>query len=129
MFISLGFYKRKPGLTHQQFSDHWRNVHGPLIRNHPDVAKFLLRYVQHHIEPGQDFPGVVPLDFDGFSEAWFESVEARQRMHADPFFQQRVIPDEHNFIDMAQTRVLMYDTQVVQVGEDTAARLAQGRAE
>lgn len=127
MLISLGFYKRKPGLSHEQFSTHWREVHGPLIRNHPDVSKFIKRYVQHHIAPGHGFPGTQPLDFDGFSESWFESVEARQQMHAHPFFRETVVADEHNFIDMAQTRVLMFDTQVVQIGEDFAAKLfAQG---
>ncbi len=126
MFISLGFYKRKPGLTHEQFSDHWRNVHGPLIRNHPDVSKFIKRYVQHHIAPGQGFPSTAPLDYDGFSEAWFESVEARQQMHAHPFFSQTVVADEHQFIDMTQTRVLMFDTQVTQVGEDLVAKLFPG---
>lgn len=123
MLITLGFYKRKPGLTHEQFSQHWREVHGPLIASHPDVSKFLKRYVQHHIEPGHGFPGTVPLDFDGFSEAWFESVEARQQMHAHPFFSQQVVADEARFIDMTQTRVLMFDKQVVQVGEDFGAHL------
>lgn len=123
MLISLGFYKRKPGLTHEQFSDHWRSVHGPMIRNHPDVAKFIQRYVQHHIAPGHGFPGTQPLDFDGFSESWFESVGARQRMHAHPFFSQQVVADEHNFIDMTQTRVLMFDTQVTQIGEDLITHL------
>lgn len=127
MLISLGFYKRKPGLTHEQFSRHWREVHGPLIRSHPETPKYLRRYVQHHIGPGHGFPGTQPLEFDGFSESWFDSVEARQSLHALAFFQQQVIPDEHNFIDMRQTRVLMFDRQVVQIGEDLAAKLAVGR--
>jgi hypothetical protein len=25
------FFKKRPDLTEQQFSDHWRNVHGPLV--------------------------------------------------------------------------------------------------
>jgi hypothetical protein len=50
-------------------------------------------------------------------------VEARQQMHAHPFFREQVVADEHSFIDMTQTRVLMFDRQVVQVGEDLAATL------
>ncbi|HEY2257959.1 MAG TPA: EthD domain-containing protein [Variovorax sp.] len=126
MLISLGFYQRKPGLTHEQFSAWWRERHGPLIRNRPEVSCFIKRYVQHHIEPGRGFPGTQPLPFDGFSESWFESVEARQQMHAHPFFREQVIPDEANFIDMTQTRVLMFDHQVVQIGEDFGARLFPG---
>ncbi len=126
MLISLGFYKRKPGLTHKQFSEHWRNVHGPMIRNHPVVSKFIKRYVQHHLQPGQGFPGTQSLDFDGFSESWFECIEARQQMHAHPFFREYVVPDECSFIDMTLTRTLMFDQQVVQVGEDFTAKLFAG---
>jgi hypothetical protein len=42
--ILLGFYKRKPGTTHEQFENHWRNVHGPMIRDLPGIEKYLLRY-------------------------------------------------------------------------------------
>jgi EthD domain len=51
MLITLGFYKRKPGLTREQFSKHWREVHGPLIANDPILSKYLKRYVQHHCVP------------------------------------------------------------------------------
>lgn len=38
MFVVLGFFKRKPGMTHKAFSAYWRDVHGPMIRNHPGEA-------------------------------------------------------------------------------------------
>lgn len=126
MLITLGFYKRKPGLSHEQFCRHWREVHGPLIRSHPVVSRYIKRYVQHHIEPGTGFPGTQPLDFDGFSESWWDSVEARQKLYAEPSFREQVIADEANFIDMTQTRILMFDKQVVQIGEDHVAKLLAG---
>ena len=30
MVIVLGFYKRKPGLTHEEFCRHWLDIHAPL---------------------------------------------------------------------------------------------------
>src|SRR4051794_22365407 len=76
MIILLGFYKRRPDLTWEQFSDHWRNVHGPLLRDTPEASRYIKRYVQHHIRPrSPSLAGVGSLDFDGFSEAWFESAE------------------------------------------------------
>lgn len=111
MIINLGFYKRRADLTHEQFAAHWTGVHGPLIRSIPDIDKYLFRYVQHHIvpEPGHEVPG--GMDFDGFSEAWFPSLEARDALFALPFFQDKVIEDETRFIDMAATRLYLLDEQ------------------
>ena len=111
MIINLGFYKRRADLTHEQFASHWTGVHGPLIRSIPDIGKYLFRYVQHHIvlEPGHEVPG--GMAFDGFSEAWFHSLEAREALFALPFFQKEVIEDETRFIDMAATRLHLIDEQ------------------
>ena len=111
MIINLGFYKRRADLTHAQFASHWTGVHGPLIRAIPDIGKYLFRYVQHHIvpEPGHEVPG--GMDFDGFSEAWFYNIEARDALFALPFFQTEVIADEAKFIDMAATRLYLMDEQ------------------
>ncbi|MBP0590467.1 EthD domain-containing protein [Paraburkholderia sp. LEh10] len=115
MWVSVSFYKRKPGTSHEEFSRHWREIHGPLIAKNPKIARHIKRYVQHHLQPNASVPGVQELEFDGFSEVWFESMEDRQAMFAEPDFQNLVIPDEHNFIDMSITRTSMSDTPVVQV--------------
>lgn len=117
MLIVLGFYKRKPGLTYEQFSSHWRDVHGPLVRNTPDIAKYIRRYVQHHLAPNTIFPGLSPLPYDGFSEVWFDSVEDHMKMRAEPIHREVMIPDEHLFLDMEMTKVTMLDNQVYQIAD------------
>jgi len=124
MWISVSFYKRKPGITHEEFSKYWREVHGPLIVNNPKFSRYIKRYVQHHVSPNESVSGVQPLPFDGFSEVWFESIEDRRRLFAEPEFRSVVIPDEANFIDLSETRTSGSDTQVVQLGVDIAATLA-----
>lgn len=126
MLITLGFYKRKPGLTREEFSRHWREVHGPLIANDPILSKYIKRYVQHHCVPSSGWPNVGDLEYDGFSESWFESLEARKEMHALPYFQKEMIEDEHKFLDMEATRILMFDHQVVQIGKDYSAEWTAG---
>jgi uncharacterized protein (TIGR02118 family) len=116
MLITMGFYHRKQGLTWQEFSDHWRNVHGPLLRDSPVCARYIRRYVQHHIRPNDAFEGVMPLEFDGFSEVWYDSVAARKEMLDDPVLGRIMLADEEMFIDMTRTRVSMFDNPVVQVG-------------
>ncbi|WP_340314923.1 EthD domain-containing protein [Rhizorhabdus argentea] len=116
MIILLGFYKRRPDLTWEQFSDHWRNVHGPLLRDTPQASRYIKRYVQHHLRPrNPPIPGAQSLEFDGFSEAWFESAEAREEMHRQTIFKDVMHPDELKFLDPAATRVSMVDVQYVQI--------------
>lgn len=38
---------RRADLTHEQFLDHWHHVHGPLIRETPELMRHLLAYEQH----------------------------------------------------------------------------------
>lgn len=111
MIIGLGFYKRKAGLTHAQFSDHWTNIHGPLIRAIPGIEKYLVRYVQHHLTADSSYPTPDGIDFDGFSEAWFPSLEARDKLFSLPFFLKEVIDDERRFIDMEAKRWIVVDEQ------------------
>lgn len=121
MLITLGFYRRKPGLTCEQFLHHWQHVHGPLFLSIPSLSRYIRRYIQHHVAPNTFFPGVTPLDFDGFSESWFDDAEARRQFLSQPEMQQRIVPDEHNFIDMSATRVQVFDSQLVMIsGKDDA---------
>jgi len=126
MIINLGFYKRRSDLTHEQFANHWTGVHGPLIRSIPHIDTYLFRYVQHHIvpEPGHALPG--GMEFDGFSEAWFYSLEARDALFALPFFQKEVIEDEARFIDMSATRLHLIDEQrtIIRGTDETPAEWA-----
>lgn len=114
MFVVLGFYRRKPGLSYEEFSSHWRNVHGPLIRNHPEAQRYIRRYVQHHLEPN-DFAGTQPLPFDGFSETWYDSRGDREQLLASSAFHEELVPDEAKFLDLSETRYSMFDNQVVQI--------------
>lgn len=116
MIVLLGFYKRRPDLTWEAFSDHWRNIHGALLRDTPETARHLRRYVQHHLRPNPAYPEAA-LPFDGFSEVWFDSMEARAAMHADPVYQRLMPDDEQKFLDLTATRFHMIDRPVVQIGD------------
>ena len=123
MWISISFYNRKPGMSHEEFSKYWREIHGPLLANNPKISKYIKRYIQHHISPNRSAPGLQQLPYDGFSEVWFATMEDRTKMFAEPDFQAKVIPDEANFLDLSRTRTSMSDMQVVQVGPDIEAML------
>jgi len=110
--VILGFYKRKPGLSREQFREHWEKIHGPLIRGLPDVEKYLIRYVQHHIQSDSQYPVPSGADFDGFSEAWWVDHESMTRFLASPAFQ-ATKEDEEKFLDLSATRWIVNDDQKV----------------
>lgn len=113
MIRFIGFYKRKPGLTHEQFNDHWFNIHGPCVRNVPGGDRYLKKYIQHRLtidplSPEQEFV------YDGFSEGWFESMEARAAFITLPGLKE-VIADEERFLDLSATRWMVTDEHALQV--------------
>jgi uncharacterized protein (TIGR02118 family) len=64
---------RKPGLALDEFQQHWFEVHGQLGAR----VRGLRRYVQNHVIP--DAFGVRAITHDGFSELWFDDLEALKR--------------------------------------------------
>lgn len=112
--VVLGFYKRKKGLTIEQFRDHWLNVHGPLIKSIPNIEKYMIRYVQHHLYPESSHPAPSgeEAEFDGFSEGWFVDEAARDALFATSAFKD-THSDESAFLDMEATRWIVVDKQEV----------------
>lgn len=117
MLIVLGFYRRRADLTTEEFRNHWRDVHGPLIKRIVDEHGLLLRYVQHHLTPDAGYPSQEGVTagaaggFDGFSEGWFANEEARDAFFALPVMQSETLEDERQFIDVSATRWVVLDSQ------------------
>ena len=82
MIKSLSLLTRKDGLTHQQFVDHWLNVHAPLAHAVPGLR----RYVQSHILEERKRPDIPSTDVevDGIAELWYDDREAMARAMATP---------------------------------------------
>jgi uncharacterized protein (TIGR02118 family) len=64
----LGILRRKDGITHQEFVEHWLERHAALCVKLPGLR----RYSVNMVDRGR-FPH---FDYDGFSELWFDSEEA-----------------------------------------------------
>jgi uncharacterized protein (TIGR02118 family) len=103
------FLKRKPGLSREEFSRYWRDVHGPLVMGMPEINRHFLSYVQNHLATGSDHPRAVSDGdeaFDGIAEITFAQPEDRVAMTREPVYRERVVPDEERFID--RERVVAY---------------------
>lgn len=61
----LGILRRKDGLSHEAFVDHWLNTHAALCVKLPGLRRYCVNLVDR-----ARFPH---FDYDGFSELWFDS--------------------------------------------------------
>ena len=72
---------RLPGLSLQEFSTHWFDVHGPLAAKVPGLR----RYVQNHAPP--EAYTLRGLTHDGFAEMWFDDLAALRGALQSPEWQ------------------------------------------
>jgi len=91
--------RRKPGMSIDDFHRHWRDVHGPLNRDTPSVARHFLRYEQNH-RALKDYDREGGPDFDGAAIEWFPSARDFFAMTTEPAYHEIVAPDERNFLDV-----------------------------
>ena len=79
---SIGLLTRKDGLSHDQFVQHWYEVHAPLAHAVPGVR----RYVQSHILAERTRPDIptINVEIDGIAELWYDDREAMERANATP---------------------------------------------
>ena len=63
----LGILRKKEGMSHEQFVNHWLNKHAALCTKLPKLRRYSVNLVDR-----QRFP---KFGYDGFSELWFDSEE------------------------------------------------------
>jgi reactive intermediate/imine deaminase/uncharacterized protein (TIGR02118 family) len=79
---SIGLLTRKEGLTREQFTRHWVEIHAPLAHAVPGLR----RYVQSHIVAERARPDIptTAVDIDGIAELWYDDRAAMERAMASP---------------------------------------------
>lgn len=117
MIKLIALVKRNPDLGVEEFHRHWREHHGPLIRESSAARRYVVRYEQNHRLPGdyeRDGTGIGDAGFDGASfdgvaVQWFRSVDDFWAMVADPEYQAEIGPDEQYMLDYSRTVFLLTD--------------------
>ena len=61
----LGILRKKDGITHDEFVNHWLQKHAALCLKLPGMRRYSVNLVDR-----ARFPN---FDYDGFSELWFDS--------------------------------------------------------
>jgi len=85
--------RRNPALERPKFFQHWREHHGGLFKNVPELYEPLLAYDQNH---GLVLEGA---EFDGVTEQWFESLPAWVESMDVPATRDLIEPDVAYLLD------------------------------
>lgn len=105
MLKLICFVKRNPALSPEAFHRHWREVHGPLIRNTQTVARHLLAYEQNP-RAMQDYERGEP-DWDGVAIAWYADQAAMDALFQEPDYLALIAPDEQYLSDPKATQWIL----------------------
>jgi uncharacterized protein (TIGR02118 family) len=100
------FFKRRPGMSVEDFQRHWRTTHADIILKLPGIR----RYVQSHVLPSSYKKGEPA--YDAVAESYFESTQVMKELARTPFYA-AVLADEPNFIDRASMGSIITDEYVV----------------
>jgi uncharacterized protein (TIGR02118 family) len=116
MIRIITLLRRKQGLSHQEFLDHWHGQHGPLLAR-LSCAEHIRRYEQHPAMWPPEGSSHPEPPYDGVAIQWFDSMES--------FTAQLTLPDqdEHRadierFLDPSQLRWLICEDPVVVIDGD-----------
>ena len=86
--------KRKPGMTQDEFTRYWEEIHAPIILEH---IPGLVKYVQNHLVRLNDREP----QYDGVAEVWFKDMDSCRAANKWYLSDQGKIvrDDEARFID------------------------------
>lgn len=110
MYKVTTLFKRRPGMSVEDFQRHWRDEHASIAR----AAAELQRYVQSHTLLQGYSKG--ERAYDGVSEMWFASREAFRAAHADASYATALARDEARFVDLSKKVLMPVETNVIKAG-------------
>lgn len=83
------FLRRRPESTREQFHTLWREIHGPMLANDPQLRRHVTRYeLNHRLAADADRERTdleVPDDgWDGVAVMWFDSIDDMRALGNEP---------------------------------------------
>ena len=111
--------RRNPAMTTEEFVTHWRDRHGPLLRDEPTLARHIVRYEQHVRLHKGSLSG--NKDIDGVAVQWFESMDDFVGLMSEPAYAELIAPDEQRFLDMDQLEFVITEEPTVVIDGEVGA--------
>lgn len=114
MIKSVMTFKRRAGMSVEEFQDYWLNEHPKAVLK----LDGLQRYVQNHPLAGGYAKRDLPVD--GVAETWWPDTETMKRNAGSPAWA-GLVADEERFLDRSSLQLLLVEEHVMkneQVAED-----------
>ena len=106
--------RRRSGMTSEEFVEHWRDRHGPLIAGEPTLARHIVRYEQHVRHLPDALSGTDGVD--GVAVQWFRSIDDFVGFISEPAYAELIAPDEQRFLDMEHLEFIVTEDPIVVIG-------------
>lgn len=114
MFKLITCVRRLPHLSAEEFAEHWRERHAPLIQELSPALK-ICRYLQNAPQPDPALQEAIRAsrdaeiaDFDGYAELWWDSREDFLAARTTPEGARAlalVLEDERRFVDLERSKM------------------------
>ena len=105
------FLTKKSGITLEQFSKYWKEIHGPLLMSQPEIVASTRKYIQLY-STGIGLSEVPEAPYDGIAEVWVDDLNGAAAIFTSDSYNNIIAPDEANFLDREKT-FIMYGTETV----------------
>jgi hypothetical protein len=122
------FVKRRPDLSREEFRQHWRHHHGPLIESLPEFRRHIRRYEQN-CRLDEDYQredgGGGRADprsrsgFDGVTVQWFDAARDFFAFATEPAYRETIYTDEEKFLDRGALSFLLCEEPTSVIGEES----------
>lgn len=104
---NVEFLTKPRDMPVEAFQRYWREVHGPIAREIPQI----IRYVQNHVRAGGYRGGRIPA-YDGTAVTWFASTAAmRDAARTEAYARTRA--DEANFLPPGELPIIITREHVI----------------
>jgi uncharacterized protein (TIGR02118 family) len=116
MIHLFAYVKAKQGMSREDFRDHWKNTHGPLVAAIPEDQRHTAYYAQYvRLDSDYDRPGAP--DFDGVALQSFETFDDFKAFVAAPAVAEQLGPDGPKFMDLEKSVWILTDDPFVLIDQ------------
>jgi uncharacterized protein (TIGR02118 family) len=93
----MGLLEKRPDIDTNEFRKRWREGHGPVAKKLPGLRRYHQNHVVDRAQRGITYTRG-GLDFDGFSELWFDDMPSMRAAFANEGQVKELGEDEARFI-------------------------------
>ncbi|KAF8982905.1 hypothetical protein BDQ17DRAFT_1437676 [Cyathus striatus] len=112
----IALFRRRPDITHEQFSEHWGTKHADIVASLNVVKRNIIRYTQFHILPQETSAladaGYSIAQYDGMAELIADNLDDFREMTTDEGYIKTSTPDADKFIDKTSVTFLVVESHV-----------------